>query len=631
MMVAVVVLRYDPRADGLTAHPHLVCREDLRVICAHCSTPVPDAAKFCHNCGSLVSDAEGQAEATASLTDAAIRKMEQMLREDTAAEYEIERKIGRGGMAIVYLAREKLLQRRVALKVLPPELTFGHGIERFLREAKTAANLDHPHIIPIHRISSGGSIFWYTMKYVEGQSLDAVLKERGRIPLDETVELLSQIASALDYAHQHHVVHRDMKPANVMLDAQGRVIVTDFGIAKALTEATLTASGAVVGTPFFMSPEQAMGKPVSGASDQYSVAVMAYRMLSGQVPFDGDSAIDILHKHCMMLPPPLEFIQTGLPENVYQAVHKGLEKRPEDRFSTVGALVQALKEATVEIEGYSVSITAAGAAVGSGADAATAYSPIPSGRTRTEMIGEVPRRRRWWIPIAAVVGVVLIALGVWIGGMVFGGARIEPQAGPAEQTPVAQPIVQPAVEPAADDRSSTVEEAARPADDQRGTQVEPQIERQPPPPTEGTVRVQGLPTGGVLVINGREYRGSATLAAGPYSAQLRAPGYETYTVPIRIVAGRDTTVGFRGTPVPPPPTYGTLSLRVEAGGRLTWAALSLNGELIGDKLRDTTLTVRADRQLRVQAARRGFLTTDTTVSVPPDGTRQVVIGLVRSP
>ena len=314
------------------------------MICAHCSTPVADEARFCHSCGSLVSDAEGQAAATASMDQSSFRNMERLLREDTKGEYTVGHMLGRGGMAVVYLATETQLSRKVALKVLPPELTFGHGVERFKREAKTAAALDHPNIIPIYRIGSSGKIFWYAMKFLEGKSLEDLLRERGAMPLDESIEILEQVADALDYAHEHHVIHRDIKPANVMLDNRNRVIVTDFGIAKALTEGKLTATDSVIGTPYFMSPEQGMGKPVTGASDQYSVAVMAYRMLAGHVPFDGDSAIDILHKHCMFEAPNLHEDVAEIPEHVAAAVARALSKKGEERFATVHDFVQSMKD-----------------------------------------------------------------------------------------------------------------------------------------------------------------------------------------------------------------------------------------------------------------------------------------------
>lgn len=317
------------------------------MLCVHCSTPVGDEAKYCHSCGSMVSDAGGQAAANASMDQSAFAHLERMLREETAGEYVLGKMLGRGGMAVVYLAEETRLGRKVALKVLPPELTFGHGVDRFLREAKTAATLDHPGIIPIYRIASGGRLFWYAMKYLEGQSLEDVLRERGAYSLEESIELLEQVADALDYAHEHQVIHRDIKPANVMLDSRNRVIITDFGIAKAMSEGALTASGSIIGTPYFMSPEQGMGKPVAGAADQYSVAVMAFRMLAGHIPIDGDSAIDILHKHCMVEPPRLEDSAPHIPKHVCDAIDKALSKKPDDRFPNIRAFVKAMKDPSV--------------------------------------------------------------------------------------------------------------------------------------------------------------------------------------------------------------------------------------------------------------------------------------------
>src|ERR1051325_6542367 len=170
--------------------------------CARCATPVPENARFCQSCGSAVSGPDG---ATAAIDSSELAQMETLLRADTQAEFKIERLLGRGGMAAVYLATEIHLDRKVAIKVLPPELTFGQGVERFKREAKTAAALDHPHIIPIYRVASGTKIFWYAMKYLEGRSLEDLLKERQRFPLGETIAILDQVAKALDHAHKHHV------------------------------------------------------------------------------------------------------------------------------------------------------------------------------------------------------------------------------------------------------------------------------------------------------------------------------------------------------------------------------------------------------------------------------------------
>jgi serine/threonine-protein kinase len=272
-----------------------------------------------------------------------VHELELLLRRETAGEYEIERELGRGGMAVVYLATELALGRRVAIKVLPPSLTFGRGaVERFKREAKLAAALAHVHIIPVYRVSSG-RLFWYAMKYIEGRTLADILLERTRLPLDQSIRILEQTADALDYAHERRVVHRDVKPANVMVDAGGRVVVTDFGIATEVVDGFTSGSGIVIGTPFYMSAEQSRGEILSGAADQYSTGVMAYHMLSGRVPFDGKTAVDIVHQHCVAPPPPLEGLRPGLPREVYGAIDRAMAKDPLDRYPSVGAFVAALK------------------------------------------------------------------------------------------------------------------------------------------------------------------------------------------------------------------------------------------------------------------------------------------------
>jgi serine/threonine-protein kinase len=388
----------------------------------------------------MVSDAEGQAAATAAMDMSAFAHMEKMLREETAGEFVVGKLLGRGGMAVVYLAEETRLGRKVALKVLPPELTFGHGVERFLREAKTAATLDHPHIIPIYRIASGGKLFWYAMKYLEGKSLEDVLKERGAYGLEETLVILDQVADGLDYAHERKVIHRDIKPANAMLDKRDRVIITDFGIAKALTEGALTASGSVIGTPYFMSPEQGMGKPVTGAADQYSVAVMAFRMLAGHLPFDGDSAIDILHKHCMMEPPRLDESMPHLPEHVVAAVEKAMAKKADERFPNIKAFVSAMKDPTVkfarpsartvmidsgEVERANKAGTKAAAAKKrAAASAARTVVSAPAKGAAALAAPEKKSRALLWVAIAALV----------IGGGGFGAWKAmgtSPDAPPA--------------------------------------------------------------------------------------------------------------------------------------------------------------------------------------------------------
>jgi hypothetical protein len=309
--------------------------------CAHCASPLPDGSVFCTNCGADARDPSSTP--AAPLDDAGVAKLTRLLREETAGDYEIDRELARGGMGVVYVATEIQLRRRVAIKVLPPALTFGQGaIERFRREARTAAALDHPNIIPIYRVSAGGELLWYSMKLLGGKSLDTILEERKRLELEETVAMLDQVADALDYAHQHGVIHRDIKPGNIILDDRGRVTVTDFGIAKEIQEASASASGRLLGTPHYMSPEHYRGTEISGAADQYSLGVVAFECFSGRVPFDAATAYELLNKHVVEPPPPLSELRPDLSPDAYAAIDRALAKRREDRFSSVTDFVNAL-------------------------------------------------------------------------------------------------------------------------------------------------------------------------------------------------------------------------------------------------------------------------------------------------
>ncbi len=201
-------------------------------------------------------------------------------------------------MAIVYKAREIELDRPVALKVLPPELgPVGSVADRFKREARLAASLDHPNVIPVYRVGQAGGIMYMAMKFIDGKPLDAVLDAYGALPLPVILIVLRSAAAALAFAHEHGIIHRDIKGANILVDRDAKVVVSDFGIARAVESGTLTATGAMIGTPHFMSPEQCAGKPVGPQSDQYSLGIVAYQMITGSVPFDGDSLPEIIQHH----------------------------------------------------------------------------------------------------------------------------------------------------------------------------------------------------------------------------------------------------------------------------------------------------------------------------------------------
>ena len=284
------------------------------------------------------------------------RPLAARLAEALGDAFTIEGEIGRGGMGVVYRARDERLQRRVAIKVLPPELAFQQDIrERFTREAQTAARLSHPHIVPIHTVGEGAGLVYFVMGYVDGESVAARIRRRGRLPAEEVRRIMRETADALSAAHALSVIHRDIKPDNILLEGtRGRVMVTDFGIAKALSAAsgaTLTGVGVAIGTPAFMSPEQAAGeRDIDGRSDLYSLGVVTYQMLTGELPFNAPSVAGILMKQITEPAPDLRRKRPDIPEDLALAVARCLEKDPSNRWPTADALRRALE--TRSVNGY---------------------------------------------------------------------------------------------------------------------------------------------------------------------------------------------------------------------------------------------------------------------------------------
>jgi serine/threonine protein kinase len=262
--------------------------------------------------------------------------------------YLIEAELGRGGMAAVFQALDLRLNRRVAIKVLPPDLAFNPAVRsRFLREAQMAAGLSHPNIVPIYMVDEVEGVVFFVMALVDGESVSARLKREGSFPVDEARTIVSQVADALDCAHRQGLVHRDIKPDNILLDrATRRPMVTDFGIARAAAEEQrLTVTGMAVGTPAYMSPEQAMGdRDVDGRSDIYSLGIVAYQMLAGETPFKATNTPAMLMKHVSEPPPPLRGRRQDLPSSFASAVERALAKRPEDRFRTGAEMRDALTD-----------------------------------------------------------------------------------------------------------------------------------------------------------------------------------------------------------------------------------------------------------------------------------------------
>ena len=271
--------------------------------------------------------------------------MHKGLEDAISGSYRIDRELGRGGMATVYLAQDVRHNRKVALKVLHPELSHSIGPDRFLREIELAARLNHPHIVPLFDSGEAGGYLYYVMPVVDGETLRDKLLRDGQIPLEESLQLVRGVAAALDYAHRQNVVHRDIKPENIMLQ-DGEAVVMDFGIGKAVSVAandTLTQTGTVVGTPAYVSPEQAAGESkIDGRSDQYSLACVLYEMLSGKKPFSGPTAQSVISKRFTDPVPSIRAVYDKAPDEVESALLKALAKDASDRFSTTAEFARAL-------------------------------------------------------------------------------------------------------------------------------------------------------------------------------------------------------------------------------------------------------------------------------------------------
>ena len=275
------------------------------------------------------------------MTDASDR-----LNHALAGRYRIGRELGAGGMATVYLARDLKHERDVAVKVLRPDLAESLGRERFLREIQLAAKLSHPHILPLHDSGDAGGALFYVMPNVEGHSLRDRLNATGKLPIGEALRIAQEVAGALDYAHRHDVVHRDIKPENIMLQ-DGHALVADFGIGKAVSDVagdTLTQAGMSVGTPAYMSPEQAVGEAVDGRSDIYSLGCVLYEMLVGEPPFTGPNVQAVIAKRFVQTPADVTAMREGVPRPVARALQQALARTPVDRHPTAGDFLAALRE-----------------------------------------------------------------------------------------------------------------------------------------------------------------------------------------------------------------------------------------------------------------------------------------------
>lgn len=499
--------------------------------CLKCHTPLPDGSKFCYACGADVTGG-GTLGAGGGATEGLMIRLQRLVE----GKYKVERLLGKGGMGAVFLAHDLTLEREVAIKVLPPDISMDeHIVKRFQQEAKTSAKLDHTNIIPIYRVESEGGLNYFVMKYVPGTSLEDVLDQKQPLTIDYVQRVLWEAACALGHAHQRGVVHRDVKPANIMFDHDGRVMLTDFGISKALQAASgFTGTGMIIGTPHYMAPEQAKGATVDGRADQYSLAVVGYRMITGELPYIGDSVHTILYKHIFEEVPRASAKRSDTPEFLTSAISRGLSKEPDQRFGTMEEFATGVwpeQPVAVPKAGHRGQRRPPPPRTAS-ADAPTEVTTAPT--TPMPRAGmRIPVAKKKKSGMGMVIGaIVVVAAGVG-GYFALASKPASPSPSPAPPPPPA------AVTP--------IETAPAPPPQQATRRNPPRQVVTPPPAAPppapaaagGFISVNSNPPG-TLFIDGRDLGSVPVIeepvSAGRHTIRVERAGYKTKTEVVDVPA-----------------------------------------------------------------------------------------------
>lgn len=559
------------------------------MICPQCDAELPDDAVFCTSCGAqtTLSDqdtvamaATPQEEETVMMAAEPAQEAEskddpllESTRKALGGDYEVKRELGRGGMAVVYEGVEIELHRRVAIKVLPPEMSSAQTAERFKREARLAASLDHPHIIPVYRVGTADGIQYMAMKFVEGRAVDAIIEEQGALAIPVILKLLTDSARGLAYAHEKGVIHRDIKGGNILIDTDGRVMVADFGIARAVGDQTITATGMVVGTPNYMSPEQCGGQTLGPQADQYSLGVLAFQMITGSLPFHADSVIGIIQHHYMTPPPNIREARKGVPEELVNIVNRMLQKKAENRFPSTHDLADAL-EAVPQTEEEKREANRLLRELSTGGEVEkieTVKLAAPTPPSGQIFAGPERKKSKAPILVAAALGVAAIGGGLaWQQGL-LGGAP--------------EPVTQPAQ------------------------------------PVEVILSFGDLPQGAEVQVDGRTFPGgSGTVTPGQHEVVITAPGYQRFVDSVSVGENDMMVPGIarQMTEIPREPTARPTRPQPTVTGQLLIRAIPPSATIMLDgstRIPNGESTDVPVGRHTVRVSAPGYQAFDTTVTV----------------
>ncbi len=497
--------------------------------CLQCGTLVPEGSRFCGSCGMLVSDPQ---LITLIVEGAGGEAELERLRLVFSGEFDVESEIGRGGMGVIYRATELSLRRPIALKVLAPGLgTAPRSTERFRREARVVAELEHPNIVPVYRVGQLGGVQFIAMKLVDGRALDTILRVQGPLTVPVALHVLRAAGRALAYAHSRAIVHRDVKSANFLVDHDGRVLVTDFGVALHAADLTLTEAGAVIGTPAFMSPEQCAGQRAGPQSDQYALGIVAFELLTGAVPFDSDTLAGFIHHHLHTPPPDLRLVRDDIPDRLFRLIERLLAKHPDDRFGTTSAMLDAIEAIPFSEEDRRGSEDTLQALVQGMEVPRVGSRGLPRLSEATTLVVSRPRRRRMrraalWAAVGIVTGGAAVALA---------SSRLATPETEAAGPAAAPVVATPPVPPPDDGVDSLPPPPSRPA-----TAAPAAVER-------ATLRIHTNPANAQILIDGRVIAvGSAfdrDLSPGTRRVQVMARGYEPFDTTLVVHDGDFVNLG----------------------------------------------------------------------------------------